>query len=86
MSRENLSSGSPTRSDTNQALRLQKRARSIKFWIKIKKQGGMYYLYVEKIKLLIRLDDRLRNLGYEHISFCRFSHAVTLQIARNAEM
>ena len=37
--------GFPTRSDTNQAVQLQKMARSLKFWIK--KEEGLYYLCSE---------------------------------------
>ena len=35
----------PTRSDTNQAVQLQKMARGLKFWIK--KVEGLYYLCSE---------------------------------------
>ena len=48
MSRENLSSGFPTR----QAVQPQKMARGLKFWIK--EVEGLYYLnYVAKTKALI---------------------------------
>ena len=43
--RENRSSGFPTRSDTNRPVQAQKRARSLKFWVKV--EGILYYLCSE---------------------------------------
>ena len=50
---ENLSSGFPTRSDTNMAVLPQKMARGLKFWIQ--KREGLYHLCNEnrKAKALI---------------------------------
>ena len=45
--RENLSSGFPTRSDTNQAVLSQKMARGLKFLIK--EVEGLYYLVKTKV-------------------------------------
>ena len=45
MTQENLSSGFPTRSDTNWAVQSQKMDRGLKFWIK--EEGGLYYLCSE---------------------------------------
>ena len=42
---ENLSSGLPTRSDTNRAVQQQKMARDLKF--RIKEVGELYYLCSE---------------------------------------
>ena len=45
MSGENLSSGFPTRFNTNQPVQSLKMARSLKFWIKV--EMGLYYLCSE---------------------------------------
>ena len=49
-----MSSGFPTRSDTNQAVQPQKMGRGLKF--RILEEEGLYYLFSEK-KALIRTAD-----------------------------
>ena len=49
--RENRSSGFPTRSDENRPVQSQKNARSLKF--RIKEEEGLYIICVMKTKVLI---------------------------------
>ena len=63
--RENLSSGFPTRSYTNQAVQPQKMVRSLKFWIK--KVEEMHYLCYEN-----KDADQLRSYFAADLPF--FSH------------
>ena len=68
---ENLSSGFPTRSDTNSAVQTQRMARGLKFWIYVVE--GFYHLCSEN-----KGADQLR--GYREADLrlcfckCRFSH------------
>ena len=61
--RENLSSGFPTRSDTNLAVRPQKMARGLKFRIYVVK--GLYYLCSEN-----KDADQLRNYRAADLRLC----------------
>ena len=47
LAQENLSSGFPTRSNTNWAVKIQKMARGLKLWIQ--KVIGLYYLCSENL-------------------------------------
>ena len=58
-----MSSGFPTRSDTNQALQPQKMARGLK--IKIYKDDGLYYLCKENIGA-----DQLRGYHAADLRLC----------------
>ena len=67
--RENRSSGFPTRSNINQAVQVQKMARSLKFWIYVEEK--LYYLSSE-------------NKGADQLcSYCTADLRLSFRIGKN---